>query len=71
MKFTHKETNGETDTNNRTYSSLVGRSVGAPPKKLFLCPDGRVATREGRLVQRGRTKFVGDDDVAKCISELH
>jgi len=29
-----------------------------PKKNPFLCPDGRVATGEGRLVQRGRTKFV-------------
>jgi len=30
----------------------------AGPKNPFLCPDGRVATGEGRLAQWGRTKFV-------------
>jgi len=28
------------------------------PKNPFLCPDGRVATGEGRLAQWGRTKLV-------------
>ena len=38
------------------FTPIWGCSPG--PKNPFLCPDGRVATGEGRLAQWGRTKFV-------------
>jgi len=38
-----------------------------PKNPFFLCPNGRVATGEGRLVQWGRTKF----SHCRCLAMCH